>query len=179
MDELEGMCNDFCNDGPVSLEELELVARHFLRITDGGEMTCDQFVNACALESPRDALIARLFHIIAEGRPTIGVTAFLRAVLTLAGKADSQATKASIIFKLFDKDGDGKLTRDDMETVAAEFLPGVDKEIIREAVQSTIDAAQGESITEEQFISMAGDNPWLLTPVTVDWDRLREAWNSE
>lgn len=32
MDELEGMCNDFCNDGPVSLEELELVARHFLRI---------------------------------------------------------------------------------------------------------------------------------------------------
>ena len=178
-EELTKMCEEFSNEEPTDLQALEIMAGHFFRITGGGEMTRDQFVKACASETPRDELTTRLFDIIAEGRPTIDVCVFLRAVLTLAGKADDQATKANIIFKLFDKDGDGVLTRADLETVAAEFLPGVDKEIISEAVQSTIDAAGGKSITEDEFRSMADNNPWLLTPVTVDWDRLMGALSAE
>ena len=180
-EQLQQMCDTFS----VEYDALEQLAKHFQQVY-GDQMTRDQFVEACGFGGLRDALARRLFDSLPSGGGPLGVIDFIQTILVLGGRGDDPDTKASLVFKLYDSNGDGFLDEKDLRTVTSELLEdmrdtieGVDMDTaIDEAVQSTLIAAETDRISLDHFLTMARNNEWLTSPIQIDGDRLIAFFNS-
>ena len=177
-DELCDQLGSLCDELEADYDVLNLLATHFQQVY-GDQMTRDQFVEACGFGGCRDALAGRIFDSLPNQGQPLGVIDFLRAIFTLSGNGDP-TLRARIIFNLYDNNGDGILDEDDLRTVTAELLADMRDDLtafdfdalIDEAVKSTFISADKSSIDFDLFLEMAKVNPWLLSPVQLDLQRL-------
>eukprot|EP01013_Petalomonas_cantuscygni_P017737 TRINITY_DN34971_c0_g1_i1.p1 TRINITY_DN34971_c0_g1~~TRINITY_DN34971_c0_g1_i1.p1 ORF type:complete len:214 (-),score=53.66 TRINITY_DN34971_c0_g1_i1:788-1429(-) len=163
-------------------EQVEGLYEHFRRIAtlreDDGVVSKDEFLDV--LQAKPSVLLDRMFALFDhDGSGTIDFREFLVGLAILCDRS-SREEKLKFCFRMYDLDGDGFITRDELLKIVesclfqnALVLP---KDVLSRVVEATFSKADADGdgrITEQEFESYVIRNPQVIEQLTIQSETLR------
>eukprot|EP01002_Notosolenus_urceolatus_P012046 NODE_4126_length_839_cov_7.137975_g3414_i0.p1 GENE.NODE_4126_length_839_cov_7.137975_g3414_i0~~NODE_4126_length_839_cov_7.137975_g3414_i0.p1 ORF type:complete len:211 (-),score=49.79 NODE_4126_length_839_cov_7.137975_g3414_i0:78-710(-) len=166
-----------------SQDQIETLYNHFQRISSlreaDGLVSKDEFLDV--LQAKSSVLLDRMFALFdKDSSGHIDFREFLVGLSILCDKGSKEA-KLKFAFKMYDLDGDGFISKDELLKIVESCLFQNSLSLPTEALQKLVDATFRQAdidgdgrITVEEFDKYVINHPQVIEQLTINSDTLRQ-----